>query len=80
MENYVVIDFRREASPLVDKSEKLGFNDSEKHPYVNLHPTNYGVYKTGLNSGIVCYIPTHLEYEEAEARVICKALNKFLGN
>lgn len=80
MENYVVIDFLKEASPLVDKSEKLGFNDSVNHPYVNMHPANYGVYKTGDNSQLVCYIPTHLEDEELEAKVICTALNKLYGN
>jgi hypothetical protein len=76
MAKYIVVDFVREASPLVDKSEKIGFNDSDKYPYLNMHPTNYGVYRTGEKSAIVAYIPTHLEDQEKQAEYLCKALNK----
>ena len=70
MKNYVIVDFKKEANPLTPASERLGFNDPIKHPNVNMHPTNYGIYKISEPTALICYIPTHLQDEIGVAQAI----------
>jgi hypothetical protein len=71
---YIVVDFLKEANPETPASERVGFNDPIKFPNVNLHPTNYGIYKANEPTALVCYIPTHHNDELGVARHIVDAL------
>lgn len=72
---YVIVDFKKEADPNTPASERIGFNDPVKYPGVNMHPTNYGVYKISEPTGLVCYIPTHVNDEIGVAQFIIDAAN-----
>jgi hypothetical protein len=72
MEKYIVVDFMAEADP--NNQNRIGFCDPVKHPYVNMHPTRFGVYRTGENSQIMCYIPDWHTSPELIATHIAVAL------
>jgi len=70
MKDYVIVDFKKEANPKTPKFERLGFNDPIRHPNVNMHPTNYGIYKITEPTALLCYIPTILQDEIGVAQSI----------
>jgi hypothetical protein len=72
---YIVVDFLKEANPETPANERVGFNDPIKYPNVNLHPTNYGIYKASEPTALICYIPTHHNDELGLARSIVDSLN-----
>jgi hypothetical protein len=74
MEKYIVVDFMSEADPKIEN--RVGFCDPIKYPYVNMHPTRYGVYRTGEDSALVAYIPDWHENPELLAKRIAFALEE----
>lgn len=75
MKNYVIVDFKKEADPNTPASERIGFNDPIRHPNLNMHPANYGIYKQSEPTCLVCYIPTHLQDEVGMAQSLVDAVN-----
>lgn len=73
MERFQLVDFQKESLPEDSEGyKKIGFNDPIKHPGINLHPCNFGIYDPEV--GLVAYIPDYIKNNKEYCEAVIYAL------